>query len=263
LDWLAVEFQETGWDVKDLLKTMVMSSTYRHTVTTNEKLQHRDPDNILLARGAQVRLPAEMIRDHALSITGLMTNKIGGPSVKPYQPKGLWLEVASGNQSLRKYIQDHGPELYRRSLYTFWKRTMPPPSMTIFDAPSREECIVKRTATSTPMQALVLLNDPQFIEASRILALKMLNQGGEKLEERIAFAFQLATSRSPKASELKLLMELFNEEKDHFEKSPEDAMLFLSIGEIEAEVEYTPDIMAAYTVVANTILNMTETILKG
>ena len=263
LDWLAVDFQESGWDVKRLLKTMVMSATYRQTVSTNKKLQQQDPANILLARGPQGRLPAEMIRDHALSITGLMTSQVGGPSVKPYQPEGLWLEVASGNQSLRKYIQDHGGELYRRSLYTFWKRTMPPPSMTIFDAPSREECIVKRTATSTPMQALVLLNDPQFVEASRVMAIKMLDEGGEACEERIAFAFQLATSRKPKKSELKLLKDLFEEEKAYFESSPDEAKRLLSIGEIQHNTNFLSEELAAYTVVANTILNMTETILKG
>ncbi len=263
LDWLAVEFRESGWDVKELLKTMVMSSTYRQTVVSDKHQQQRDPENIFLARGAQVRLTAEMIRDHALTIGGLMSKQVGGPSVKPYQPKGLWLEVASGNQSLRKYIQDHDDELYRRSLYTFWKRTLPPPSMTIFDAPSREQCTIKRGATSTPMQALVLLNDPQFIEASRVLAARMVTEGGETVEERIAFAFQLATSRLPDRSELRLLLDLFQEEKAEFEANPEDAKKLLSIGEYEIEVGISSVDLAAYSVLANTIMNMTETILKG
>lgn len=263
LDWLAIEFQESDWDVKKLLKSMVMSSTYRQSVTTSKQLQHLDPDNILLARGAQVRLPAEMIRDHALASAGLLSQHLGGPSVKPYQPKGLWLEVASGNQSLRKYIQDHGEELYRRSIYTFWKRTLPPPSMTIFDAPGRELCIVKRNATSTPMQALVLLNDPQFIEASRLLAARMLQEGGATTEERIAFAFQLATSRAPTSKEVQLLNDLYQDEKADFESNPEDAEKFLSIGEYKTDENFSSVNLAAYTVLANTILNMTETILKG
>lgn len=263
LDWLSVEFQESGWNVKNLIKIMVMSATYRQTVDSDKRQQLRDPDNILLARGAQVRLPAEMIRDHALTVGGLISAQIGGPSVKPYQPKGLWLEVASGNQSLRKYIQDHNDELYRRSLYTFWKRTLPPPSMTIFDAPSREQCITKRGSTSTPMQALVLLNDPQFIEASRVLASRMVSEGGETVEERIAFAFQLATSRVPDRSELELLVDLFQEEQTDFAAHPEDAKKLLAIGEYEFSTTISSVDLAAYSVLANTILNMTETILKG
>ncbi len=263
LDWLAVAFQESGWDIKALLKTMVMSATYRQTVQSNDQLHQQDPENILLARGAHMRLSAEMVRDHALAVSDLLSQQVGGPSVKPYQPQGLWLEVASGNQSLRKYIQDHNHELYRRSLYTFWKRTIPPPSMTIFDAPSREQCIIRREATSTPMQALVLLNDPQFTEASRLLAARMLSEGGETIEDRIEFAFRLATSRAPNAAEIHLLDNLFQEERTYFDANPEAAEKLLKVGEYLVDSRLSAPNLAAYTVVANTILNMTETIMKG
>jgi hypothetical protein len=264
LDWLALEFLESGWDLKKLLKTMVMSSTYKQSVNTNEKLQRRDPENSLLARGPQSRLPAEMIRDHALASGGLLSQYTGGPSVKPYQPEGLWLEVASGNQSLRKYIQDHGDELYRRSLYTFWKRTVPPPSMIIFDAPSREQCTIKRRATSTPMQALVMLNDPQFVEASRLLGLRMLkNNPNASLENKLTFGFRLVTSRAPKKEELKLLIDLFNKEKSNFEVNQESAKQLLEIGESKIEDNVPAVELATYTVIANTILNLTEAVMKG
>lgn len=263
LDWLASEFRNSDWNVKRLLKTMVMSATYRQTVESNSNLQTRDPDNILLARGPQIRLPAEMVRDHALAVGGLLSNKLGGPSVKPYQPEGLWLEVASGNQSLRKYIQDHDEDLYRRSLYTFWKRTIPPPSMTIFDAPTREQCIVTRGATSTPMQALVLLNDPQFTEASRLLAARMLNEGGDTSRERIKFAFRLATSRIPKDEELDILNKMLSEEIAHFEEHPDEAEKLLNIGEYSVESSISPANLAAHSIVANAILNVTEAIMKG
>jgi hypothetical protein len=263
LDWLAIEFRESGWDVKKLIKLMVLSSTYRQDAYSKAELIALDPDNILLARGPQMRLSAEMIRDHALSISGLLSQKIGGPSVKPYQPKGLWLEVASGNQSLRKYIQDHNQDLYRKSLYTFWKRTIPPPAMTIFDAPSREQCIIQRQATSTPMQALVLLNDPQFTEASKLLAFRMLKEGGESVENRIEFAFQLATSRQPKTTEIQVLKDLLQAEKQNFDQQPTKAKQYLAIGEYELPADLPSVELAAYTIVASTILNLTESIQKG
>ncbi|MFT6811183.1 MAG: hypothetical protein ACJA01_004430, partial [Saprospiraceae bacterium] len=252
-----------NWNIKSLLKKMVMSSTYKQTVNSNKELQLEDPENRLLARGPQVRLPAEMVRDHALSIGGLLSDKVGGPSVKPYQPEGLWLEVASGNQSLRKYIQDHDEDLYRRSLYTFWKRTVPPPSMAIFDAPTREQCIVTRGITSTPMQALVLLNDPQFIEASRLLAIRMLNEGGATVEERIKFAFRLATSRTPENNEVDILNTMFDEELAHFEMYPDAAEQLLNTGEYGIIGNYSATELAAHSVVANAILNVTEAIMKG
>lgn len=263
LDWLAVEFRKSGWDTKHLLKMMVTSATYQQSASVSPKLVQVDPDNVFLARGPQVRLTAEQIRDHALAVSGLLSKKLGGPSVKPYQPQGLWLQVASGNQTLRKYIQDHEDDLYRRSLYTFWKRTIPPPSMTVFDAPSREQCSIKRRTTSTPMQALVLLNDPQFTEASRIFAQRMLEEGGENASDRITYAFRWATSRPPKESELKVLIALLSAEQEAFSTDQQAAGKLLAIG--ESSLVTTADLgeLAAYTIVANAILNLTETIQKG
>lgn len=262
LDYLAVDFMTTGWDVKALLKKMVMSATYRQSANNSEELLRLDPDNIYLARGAQSRLSAEMVRDHALSVSGVITNKIGGPSVKPYQPAGLWLQVASGNQTLRKYIQGHGQDLYRRSLYTFWKRTVPPPSMLLFDAPTREQCTIQRTSTSTPMQALVLLNDPQFNEASRLLAANMMAASTDH-RERIINAFRVATSRLPSEEELGVLLDLFETESGYFDANLAAAEAFVSIGEYPLPTNYELSELAAYTVVASAILNLTETIMKG
>ena len=263
LDWLAVDFRKSNWDIKRLIKTMVMSSTYQQSADINERLLELDPNNRLLARGPQGRLPAEMIRDHALSISGLLSPLVGGPSVRPYQPEGLWLEVASGNQSLRKYIQDHNQDLYRRSLYTFWKRTIPPPSMTTFDASTREQCTVKRQTTTTPMQALVLLNDPQYIESSRLIAERMMEEGGDKLESRIQFAFRLATSRRATSKELNILEELFHTEQAEFKDNPEAAYSLLKIGEYRRDENLDAIELAAYTTVANTILNLSEAIRKA
>jgi hypothetical protein len=263
LDWLAVEFSSSGWDVRKLLKLMVMSATYKQSVAVKRDLVQRDPGNSLLARGPQSRLPAELIRDHALAISGLLSDRVGGPSVMPYQPRGLWLQIASGNQELKEYIQGHGSELYRKSMYTFWKRSLPPPSMLIFDATTREQCAVERQSTSTPMQALVLLNDPQFVETSRLIAQRMLFEGGTSAEERIRFAFRLATSRQPSVEELALLLELLQTQYQTFETKPERARSLLAVGEYQLDNNLDVVELAAYTVVANTIMNLSESILKG
>ena len=276
LDWLALEFKPSGqgssteqgehrgWNLKNLMKTMVMSATYRQSVEVDLGLSKRDPNNILLARGPQTRLQAELVRDHALAISGLLSEQVGGPSVKPYQPKGLWLQVATGNQPLKEYIQDHGQDLYRKSMYTFWKRSMPPPSMITFDASTREQCAVERQSTSTPMQALVLLNDPQFTEASRLIAQRMLAEEGITADERISLAFRLATSRHPNKKELRLLEDLLKDQKEVFEANPGSAESLLKVGEYGG-VKPSLDIieLAAYTVVANAIMNLTETIRKA
>lgn len=263
LDWLAVEFAASGWDLKRLLKLMVMSSTYKQSVMVGPELLKTDPDNTLLARGPQSRLPAELIRDHALAISGLLSDQVGGPSVMPYQPKGLWLQIASGNQELKEYIQGHGAELYRKSMYTFWKRSLPPPSMLIFDAATREQCSVERQSTSTPMQALVLLNDPQFVETSRLIAQRMIIEGGSSAKERIRFAFRLATSRQPTVEELSLLSALLEDQYQVFETTPERARSLLLVGEQSNESSLDLVELAAYTVVANSIMNLAESIFKG
>ncbi|MFK7775961.1 MAG: PSD1 and planctomycete cytochrome C domain-containing protein [Saprospiraceae bacterium] len=263
LDWLATQLMDNSWDLKASLKTMVMSATYQQSSKVTEELLEIDPENDLLARASRQRLSAEMIRDHALATSGLLDKTIGGPSVKPYQPDGLWAEtIGGGGGSLAKYIQDKGSKIYRRSIYTFWKRTVPPPSMMTFDASTRDVCAVKRSTTSTPLQALVMLNDPQIVEASRVLAYQSIDQEKE-LEKRIGMMFRLATSREITEDELNKLLQFFNEEKTKFEKSPKDAKALLQIGEYpQRDLLEVPE-MAAYTIIANVIFNLDETITKG
>src|SRR5205823_3165144 len=191
LDWLAREFIESGWNVKALQKTIVMSATYRQASKPKPELLQRDPENRLLARGPRLRLGPEMIRDQALAVSGLLVNKVGGPSVKPNQPAGLWQELAGG----AGYKPDTGEGLYRRSLYTYWKRTIAPPFMVNFDSPSRETCTVRETRTNTPLQALNLMNDETFLEASRKLAERALHEGGASPEQRIEYLYHVVLAR--------------------------------------------------------------------
>ncbi len=264
LDFLAIKLMEEGWDVRKMIKYMVSSSTYRQSSKASPQLLEKDPENKWLARISSTRLSAEMIRDHALSISGLMVSEIGGPSVKPYQPEGLWNEVTGGGGgTTAKYVQDEGSKNYRRSMYTFWKRTVPPPNMITFDAPSRDLCTVKRETTSTPLQALVLMNDPQFLETSRALAIRALEEKEGKPSEAIQFMFKLATSRSADKEELTVLVGLFEEERNNFEAHPEELDDFLgtqSIAKANAKEQST---LAAMIYLANTIFNLDETIRKG
>ncbi len=263
LDWLATELMDNKWDLKASLKTIVMSATYQQSSKVTEELLELDPENNLLARASRQRLSAEMIRDHALATSGLLDRTIGGPSVKPYQPDGLWAEtIGGGGGSLAKYIQDKGSKIYRRSIYTFWKRTVPPPSMMTFDASTRDVCAVRRSTTSTPLQALVMLNDPQIVEASRVLAYQSIEKEKD-VEKRIGMMFRLATSREITSDELNNLLTFFKEEKSKFEKSPKDAKALLKIGEYPQRDLIDDTEMAAYTIIANVIFNLDETITKG
>ncbi|MFK7845397.1 MAG: DUF1553 domain-containing protein, partial [Rhodothermales bacterium] len=262
LDWLAVSFQESGWDVKYMLKMMVLSATYRQASVFPDRLQAEDPDNTLFARGPHMRLTAEMIRDQALAVSGLMVPEIGGPPVKPYQPEGLWQEVSSGGTFTRKYNQGVGEDLYRRSLYTFWKRIQPPPAMIMLDAARRNQCTVERRQTSTPLQALLLLNDPQFVEAARLLAARMMAEGGTDPVERIQFGFRLATSRVPAADEIEQLTGLFDDARANFNRNPNEARKFLHTGSKRSEMSFDEPEWAAYTTVASTLLNLSEAISK-
>jgi len=262
LNWLAISFQENNWDVKALLKTIVMSHTYRQSSYTSEKLREKDPMNKLLARANSYRLPAEMIRDNALAASGLLVHQLGGESVKPYQPGNLWIEKNSFSHKLLNYKETKGDSLYRRGLYTFIRRTAPHPAMTAFDVPSREVCIVKRENTNTPLQALVLLNDIQFVEASKILAERMQKEGGETLEEQIDYAFKLAVSRSPKKEESEILRDLYMSQSQRFKANPKEAKALLAIGEKDVDQSLSHDKTAALAIVANTILNHDETYMK-
>ena len=267
LDWLAVDFVENGWDVKRLVKQIVTSSTYRQVARITPELRERDPENRLYARGPRFRLGAEEIRDAALAASGLLVERIGGPSVRPYQPAGLWEELSSrtdsDNFSAQKFVQDHGENLYRRTMYTFWKRTSPPPSLTTFDAPDREKCTVNRDRTNTPLQALVLMNDPTYVEAARKLAERMMTEGGAAPAERVAFAFRLATARMPSENETKSLVTLFEKQRARFASTPEQATALLSIGESPRNEKLDAAELAAWTSVASTILNLDETVTKG
>ena len=262
LDYLAVKYIELGWDTKAMLKYMAMSATYQQSTKVSEKQLVLDPENQWLARASRIRLKGELIRDQALSISQLLNDAIGGPSVKPYQPEGLWAETSSGGGSLAKYVQGTGVQLYRKSLYTFWKRTLPPPSMMTFDATTRDLCTVKRQKTNTPLQALVLLNDPQIVEAGRSMAYQAMNQFVKK-RERITYLFRLATSRLPNEEELKVLSDYFESERKRFESTPEAVKEYLVIGEYRALEEVNQIDLAAYAMVANTILNLDEAITRG
>jgi hypothetical protein len=259
LDWLATEFVRGGWNVKEMQKIIVTSATYRQSSLISPELGQRDPENRLLARGPRFRLPAETVRDHALSMAGLLVEKVGGPSVKIYQPEGLWTDLA---QLTGEYVQDHGESLYRRSMYTFWKRTIPPPSMSNFDAPSRESCILQRGFTNSPLQALDLMNNITYMEAARMLGERMMNEGGAAAEDRIAFAFRLATSRPPNAREGQLLSDSFRYALDQFQTRPEAADQYLSVGEYPRDAKLDVRELAAYTTVASLIINLDETVTK-
>ena len=263
LDHLALEFVGSGWDVKRIIKYMVCSSTYKQDNKVNDELLEQDPENVWLARSNRTRLSAEMLRDHALSVSGLLVDKIGGPSVKPYQPEGLWNEVTGGGGgSTASYIQDEGENNYRRSLYTFWKRTVPPPNMLLFDTPTRDFCMVKRENTSTPLQALVLMNDPQFLEASQALAGRAMNESEDK-KEVIQLMFTLATSRPAIEAELNMLTELFDEENDNYKHNMDEAKSFVNQMDTDDLADEKVAALAAYSFIANTIFNLDETIRKS
>jgi hypothetical protein len=252
LDWLARDFVASGWDVKRLCKTIVLSWTYRQRSAVSPALRERDPDNVLLARGPSRRLSAEMLRDAALAASGLLVEKLGGPPVKPYQPPGMWHGM---NAFLPEYVRDKGEGLYRRSLYTFWRRTSPPPDMLAFDAPTREVCVVRRQPTSTPLQPLVLLNDPQFVEAARALGERMLRESGT-LEEKLAYGFRCAATRRPTGRELRLLTELYREQLALFRKDPAGARKFLKTGDHPPAPGLDPAELAAAAATAGAILNL-------
>jgi hypothetical protein len=251
LDFLAGDFVDRGWDVKGLLKTIALSATYRQSSRVSQSDLQKDPYNLLLARMSSRRLTAEMLRDQALFAGGLLVEKIGGPSVKPYQPDGLW-EVAMGRP---RYDRAKGEDLYRRTLYTFWKRTVPHPQLAGFDAADRSVCTVRRQQTSTPLQALALLNDPQIVEAARGLGVRMLKEGGKSPAEQAAWAFRLAAGRSATPKEANVLERLFVEQKTDFARDQKAADKLLAVGERKADAALPRQDQAAAAIVALAILN--------
>jgi hypothetical protein len=258
LDHLATSLVRGGWDVRALLKRIVLSATYGQSSRAAPESFARDPDNRLLARGPRFRLPAEMVRDQALFASGLLVERVGGPSVKPYQPAGLWEEVSVLHQAA--YVPDAGDGLFRRSMYTFWKRTCPPPSMAIFDAPDRETCVVRRARTNTPLQALVVMNDPTYIEAAKALAVRSLATGPEAAAAIVGRMVQLLLGREASADERVVLAAKAAEFRGHFAADPAAARKFLAAG-ADADLEAPAD-LAAWTMVASTLLCLDETLTK-
>lgn len=258
LDWLAVEFMDQGWNTKGILKTIVMSTTYRQSSRLTQELLQKDPENRLLARGPRLRLSAEMVRDQALLASGLLVEKMGGPSVKPYQPPGLWQELMGG----RGYVADKGQGLYRRSLYTYWKRTVAPPSMITFDSPTRESCMVRESRTNTPLQALNLMNDVTYLEASRKLAERLLSEGGATGGDRIRYGFRLVLSREPKPDETQVMAKLLDQFSSKYSANEAEAKSFLQQGESPVDSKYDPKVLAAYTSIASLLLNLDEAVTK-
>ena len=261
LDWLAVEFVESGWDVKAILRLIVTSSTYRQSSRQTLVLRQRDPMNRLLTRGPRFRLQAEFVRDQALAASGLLVATIGGPSVRPYHPPGLYEQVVAGSGA-STYVLGEGDELYRRSLYTYWKRSVPNPAMLLFDAPFRERCTTRRSRTNTPLQALNLMNDPTYVEAARFLAHRMIREGGEAAASRIARGYQLLLGRSPNAAEAKVLLAAYARTHADFSDDVASAKELLNVGETPAEEGLDIAELAAMTTVASTLLNLDETVTK-
>ncbi len=258
LDWLAVEFIESGWNVKSLLKTIVMSATYRQDSKGTGDAMPKDPENKLFARGPRFRLPAEAVRDQALLLAGLLHERLGGPSVKTYQPEGLWIDIAAGGG----YTRGEGDDLYRRSLYTYWRRTIGPPSMLNFDSSTRETCTVRTERTNTPLQALNLMNDVTFFEASRKFAERMYLEGGETPADRLAYGFEMATARPPSVRESAIVERALAKQLESFQEDPKAAERLLAQGESPVHIRAKRTELAAYAMTAGLILNLDETVTK-
>ena len=264
LDFLALKLQDEGWDLKKMLKYMALSATYQQSTRMSEEGLQQDPENKWLAHAPRLRLPAETIRDQALHLSGLLSKEIGGPSVKPYQPEGIWEETTGGGGgTTATYVQGKGADLYRKSLYTFWKRTVPPPSMMTFDASSRDLCSVQRQQTNTPLQALVLLNDPQLIEAARVMAYNEILVNQNDINKQIATLFQKATSRLPEADEITMLQDYYDQTLLKIKSQEINADEYLSIGAFRTEEQIPKEEWAALALTAHTILNLDETITRG
>jgi hypothetical protein len=267
LDWLAIDFMSSGWDVKRAYKQMLMSRAYRQSSSPKAATSGRgsdalalDPTNDLFSRQARFRLDAEMVRDNALAVSGLLVPKIGGPSVKPYQPAGYWQYL---NFPKREWENDKGENQYRRGLYTYWQRTFLHPSLAAFDAPSREECTVERPRSNTPQQALVLLNDPTYVEAARSLAGRILSLGGDSTDARLEFAFRQVLTRSPRPEEVKLLTALHDKHHEEFAREKESTQQFLKVGDLVSDSSLDPAELAAWTSVSRVLLNLHETITRN
>jgi hypothetical protein len=263
LDWLAVTFRESGWNVKAMIQRIVTSATYRQSSAASPDLWKRDPENRLLARGPRFRFDAEEIRDNALFVSGLLKDQLGGKGVKSYQPPNIWEPVGFGGSNTRNYKQDTGDALYRRSIYAFLKRTAPPPFMTTFDGPSREQFCTRRERSDTPLQALQLMNDVQHFEAARALATRILTEGGDGTPARIAWAFRTVVGRHPSDHETLIVWSTLEKHLARYQKDPEAAKAAVHNGESAPPSNLPEPELAAWTLVANLLLNLDETVTKN
>jgi hypothetical protein len=265
LDWLAVEFIDSGWDVKHVVRLIVTSTTYRQSSDLTPRLAELDPENRWLARASRLRLDAETIRDSALSVSGLLDSRLGGPSVFPYQPAGLWEELSynAAEFTAQTYVQSHGHDLYRRSLYTFWKRALPPPVMMIFDAPTRETSCIVRARTNTPLQALVLMNDPTFVEAARNLAEQLLREPTDSHATRLRIGFRHVLGRWPEPDELAELFRLLERQRAWFEAEPQESGRLLAVGESDWDRRLPAADLAAWTAVVSVWFSLDEAITRN
>ncbi len=263
LDFLAVQFVEDGWDIQKLVKRILTSEAYRRSSKVSPASLRIDPENRLLARGPRLRLDAEVLRDQALFISGLLVDKVGGKGVKPYQPPNIWEPVGFGNSNTRYYTQDTGEALYRRSLYTFLKRTAPPPFMSTFDAPNREQSCSFRERSNTPLQALQLMNDIQHVEAARHFAQRIIKEGGKTSETRLRWAWRSVTGRRPTDEELDIALKALDDHLARYQSDQAAASELIAYGESKPEASIDARELAAYTLVANLLLNLDETICKN
>jgi hypothetical protein len=260
LDWLACEFMDSGWDMKRMVRLIVSSEAYQRSSVASKELRARDPLNRELAAQGRWRLDAELVRDNALAVSGLLVERIGGPSVKPYQPEGYWENL---NFPVRHYDASAGPDQYRRGLYVWWQRSYLHPSLLAFDAPTREECAADRNRSNIPQQALVLLNDPTYVETSRALAVRMLKEGGPETQSRLNWAWRQVLSRPPRTDELKTIQALLDKELAEYRADPASAQSLLKIGQTPPPQGADPAELAAWTNIARVILNLHETITRS
>jgi hypothetical protein len=262
LDWLAVEFRDSGWNIKHMYKLMVMSAAYRQSAKSTSEQLAKDPRNLLLSHGPRFRMDAEMLRDIALQSGGLLENTIGGPSVKPYQPANVWEQVSYPTSDTVNYVQEHGAALYRRSMYTYWKRMASPPNMDAFDAPMRDVVCTRRQRTDTPLQALVTMNDVQWVEAARALAQRVILDGGRNPEQRMHLMSEILLSHDPPAKMWAVLGESLRQMQAHYVADPKAAHALVDVGEKKRDTSIPESELAAWTMVASEMLNLDETVTK-